>query len=154
MDLPLDVAGTLELHAYRVQPDGQIVRDSKLIQVATARKELFQLAAEIAIEPTEERLAAMRESELAFKTATEAFLAQPLREAAQEVAKYSPWVQKWLDNLEDPDADYWRRSDWMDNLDGIDIPMLHVVGWHDLLFEAACERSPKFQSSKIVRSRS
>jgi len=36
LDLPLDVAGTLELHAYRILPNGQIVEDNKLIQVNRA----------------------------------------------------------------------------------------------------------------------
>ncbi|MEM7394976.1 MAG: hypothetical protein AAF492_21805, partial [Verrucomicrobiota bacterium] len=36
LDLPLDLMGTLELHAYRIMPDGQIVEDTKLIQVHRA----------------------------------------------------------------------------------------------------------------------
>lgn len=36
LDLPLDVMGTLELHAYRILPNGQIVEDNKLIQVNRA----------------------------------------------------------------------------------------------------------------------
>ena len=37
-DLPHDLAGTLELHAYRIMSDGNIVRDTKLIQVARAEE--------------------------------------------------------------------------------------------------------------------
>jgi len=36
LDLPDDLFGTLELHAYRVMPDGQLVGDARIIQVARA----------------------------------------------------------------------------------------------------------------------
>ena len=36
LDLPPDLAGTLELHAYRLLPDGNMVRDVKVIQVNRA----------------------------------------------------------------------------------------------------------------------
>ena len=36
LDLPPDVFGTLELHAYRIMTDGNIVRDTKVIQVTRA----------------------------------------------------------------------------------------------------------------------
>jgi len=36
LDLPLDIMGTFELHAYRILANGQIVEDNKLIQVNRA----------------------------------------------------------------------------------------------------------------------
>ena len=36
LDIPPDLFGTLELHAYRIMADGGIVRDSRLVQVARA----------------------------------------------------------------------------------------------------------------------
>ncbi|MBN1675674.1 MAG: hypothetical protein JXR37_31820 [Kiritimatiellae bacterium] len=43
LDLPPDLVGTVELHAYRLLPDGNIVRDAKVIQVN--RPEDLQLSA-------------------------------------------------------------------------------------------------------------
>ncbi len=36
LDIPADLFGTLELHAYRIQSDGNIVGDSRIIQVSRA----------------------------------------------------------------------------------------------------------------------
>ncbi len=36
IDLPADLAGTLQIHAYRLLPTGEIVGDTRLIQVTTA----------------------------------------------------------------------------------------------------------------------
>jgi uncharacterized protein YfaS (alpha-2-macroglobulin family) len=45
LDLPADLFGTLELHAYRVAQDGNIVRDSRVIQVT--RADDLQIRAEL-----------------------------------------------------------------------------------------------------------
>ena len=44
-DLPHDLFGTIELHAYRLLPDGNLVRDSKVVQVT--RADALSIAAEL-----------------------------------------------------------------------------------------------------------
>ena len=63
---------------------------------------------------------------------TQDFLSQPLSEAAAQVAAYAPWLQQWLDAIEDPDADFWRSFDWEQHRDAVNIPMFHHTGWFDL----------------------
>ncbi|MDD9961494.1 MAG: CocE/NonD family hydrolase [Gammaproteobacteria bacterium] len=59
------------------------------------------------------------------------FLSLPLSVAAKQLSNYAPWVKDWLDNLDDPDATYWRGFDWGLQRETPNMPMLHMAGWHD-----------------------
>ncbi len=63
---------------------------------------------------------------------SEEFLAQPLSEAAAQVAEYAPWLDQWLAFIDDPDAEFWRDFDWEQHRDSVNIPMLHHTGWFDI----------------------
>ena len=60
------------------------------------------------------------------------FLSQPLSEAAAQLGEYAPWLHRWLANIDDPDAEYWRGFDWEQHRDSVNMPMLHHTGWFDV----------------------
>ena len=60
------------------------------------------------------------------------YLSLPLHEAASQLEPYAPWLNGWLENIDDPDSDFWQPIDWADKRDKVSIPMLHLAGWHDL----------------------
>ena len=53
---------------------------------------------------------------------------RPLRELAE--LELAPWWKDWCDH-DDPSDPYWRSISAADNLDKIDVPALHIVGWYD-----------------------
>ena len=61
-----------------------------------------------------------------------AYLALPLYEQIAQLEPYAPWIRRFLDNMEDPDSDFWDGLDWPRHYDDIKIPMFHHVCWHDL----------------------
>ena len=66
------------------------------------------------------------------ETKTRAFLALPLATQVQQILVYAPWLQDWIDHIDQPDAPFWTPFDWSQHYDKINIPMNHSAGWHDL----------------------
>ena len=87
---------------------------------------------------------------------TLAYLALPLSEQVAQLEPYAPWIRRWLDNLEDPDAEFWQDFDWSHHYEKITIPMLHQGGWHDIFVRgqlkdyAALTRRDNVPLQKIV----
>jgi uncharacterized protein len=57
------------------------------------------------------------------------FYRWPLRDV-DELRELAPWFRDWCDH-EDPEDEAWRKISGPAHADKIDLPILHVTGWHD-----------------------
>jgi putative CocE/NonD family hydrolase len=59
----------------------------------------------------------------------ELFDRRPLRDI-ESLRELAPWFREWCDRA-DPNDSYWHAISAAAHVDDIDLPVLHVTGWHD-----------------------